>query len=191
MAINPAVRISIVATVVSFLMLVASFGAAVSVHAQSLGEACPDFACDGDLVCKGSPPTCQAAAATPGSSSDIPSGLSNTGTPAGSTAAGGSGINTTYLDNYKSGILYVINSILVPVLISIAFLVFLWGVAQAYIISGASEDAREEGHKLVLWGIIGFVVIFSVWGIVNIVGATLGLSAGGTASGNGLTPPQL
>jgi hypothetical protein len=114
------------------------------------------------------------------------------GTNNGSTGGtGGSGINVTYLNNYKTGILYVINSILVPVLISIAFIVFLWGVAQSYIISGASDDARERGHTLILWGIIGFVVIFSVWGLVNIVGATLGLSAGGTAAGNGLTPPAL
>ncbi len=104
-----------------------------------------------------------------------------------------SGINTAELNLYKNGILGVINGIAMPILIALAFLVFLWGVAKAYILKGASESDREKGHEIILWGVIGFVVIFAIWGIVNIALEIFGLtgSVGQSASGSGLLPPQL
>ena len=74
-----------------------------------------------------------------------------------------------------STILYLINSVAVPVLFAIAFIVFLYGIAKAYIFSGGDPGEVAEGHKLVLWGIIGFVVMISLWGLVNVVSNTLGL----------------
>ena len=71
--------------------------------------------------------------------------------------------------------LFVINGILVPVLFAIAFIVFIYGVAKAYIIT---PEKRAEGHKLILWGLIGFVVMLSVWGLVNAVSNTFGLAGG-------------
>lgn len=77
-------------------------------------------------------------------------------------------------------ILYIINSILVPVLFGLAFIVFLWGIAKAYIFSGGDPAKVSEGHKLVLWGVVAFAVMLSLWGLVNIVTSTFGL-AGYTA----------
>ncbi len=75
-----------------------------------------------------------------------------------------------------STILYIINGILVPVIFALAFIVFLYGVATKYIFSHGDEGKIEEGHKLILWGIIGFVVMISLWGLVNVVSNTFGLS---------------
>ena len=72
-------------------------------------------------------------------------------------------------------ILYLINAVLVPVLFAIAFIVFLYGVAKAYIFSAGEPEKVSEGHKLILWGIIGFVVMISLWGLVNVVANTFGL----------------
>lgn len=72
-------------------------------------------------------------------------------------------------------ILYIINNILVPVLFAVAFVVFLWGIAKAYIFSVGDEEAVKKGHTLILWGIVGFVVMISLWGLVNIVANTFGL----------------
>lgn len=69
----------------------------------------------------------------------------------------------------------LINEVFVPVLLAVAFIVFIYGVAKKYIFSSGDEGQVEEGHKLILWGIIGFVVILSVWGLVNIVTSTFGL----------------
>jgi hypothetical protein len=75
-------------------------------------------------------------------------------------------------------IIYLINDVLVPVIFALAFIVFLYGVAKAYIFSSGSEDAVSQGHRLILWGIIGFVVMISLWGLVNVVASTFGLGGG-------------
>lgn len=100
----------------------------------------------------------------------------------------GQGVNNQYLTFYKNTIVGTINSILVPILIAIAFIVFLWGVFKYYIYGATDEAKRKDGHQLILWGIIGFTVIVSVWGIVNIVTNIL---VPGTASNNAPPIPRL
>lgn len=75
-----------------------------------------------------------------------------------------------------NNILFIINSILVPVLFAIAFIVFLYGIAQAYIFSGGDAEKVSQGHRLLLWGIIAFVIMISIWGLVNVVANTFGLA---------------
>ncbi|MDE2021584.1 MAG: hypothetical protein KGI71_01515, partial [Patescibacteria group bacterium] len=82
------------------------------------------------------------------------------------------GINTSYLQSYSDSIVGIINSLLVPVLLAIAFLAFLWGVYKYFILGADNETERRAGKQVVLWGLIGFVVIFSVWGLVGLVMST-------------------
>ena len=72
-------------------------------------------------------------------------------------------------------ILYIINNVLVPLIFAIAFIVFLYGIAKAYIFSHGDPEEVSKGHKLVLWGIIAFVIMISIWGLVNVVANTFGL----------------
>jgi len=69
----------------------------------------------------------------------------------------------------------IINGVLVPLIFAVAFIVFIYGVTKAYIFSTGDSAGVEEGHKLILWGIIGFVVMVSLWGLVNVVANTFGL----------------
>ena len=82
-------------------------------------------------------------------------------------------VNLLPLQKYQNDIVYLINSLLVPTLIAIAFITFLWGIYKYFILGATSDTERQTGRQFVLWGIIGFVVIFSIWGLVAIVGATL------------------
>lgn len=75
-------------------------------------------------------------------------------------------------------IVFIINAILVPVLFAVAFIVFLYGVALKYIFSRGDAAKVSEGHRLILWGLIGFVVMLSVWGLVNLLLDTFLLSTG-------------
>ncbi len=75
---------------------------------------------------------------------------------------------------YLSSIIGFINAVLIPFIFAIAFIVFIWGVFQYFIAGGANEEKRDQGKQLVMWGIIGFVVMVSVWGIVNLFKNTLG-----------------
>lgn len=88
------------------------------------------------------------------------------------------GINPSVVIQYSSGIIGVINGILVPVLIAIAFIVFLWGIYKYFILGATNEGDKGEGRQFALWGIIGFVIISSLWGLVNLVMGTFGLSVG-------------
>jgi hypothetical protein len=72
-------------------------------------------------------------------------------------------------------IINVINGVLVPVLFALAFIFFLYGIAKTYIFSAGDEEERKKGHKLVLWGIIAFAIMISIWGLVNVVANTFGL----------------
>lgn len=66
-----------------------------------------------------------------------------------------------------------LNGYVVPLLIAIAFLVFVWGMFKYFIRGGASEESRGEGKKLLLWSILGFVLIVSLWGLVNVIASGL------------------
>lgn len=81
-------------------------------------------------------------------------------------------------------IIDIINNILVPVLFAIAFIVFLWGAFQTFIVGATSDDAKEKGKSLMLWGLIGFFVMVSVWGLVNILTGTVSFS-----DSSGVTQP--
>ena len=69
-----------------------------------------------------------------------------------------------------------INSTLVPLIFALAFLLFLWGVFKYFFWGGGDETKREEGRQLMLWAIIGFLLMVSIWGIVNILSSGLGFS---------------
>ena|SRR3989344_3715968 len=84
-------------------------------------------------------------------------------------------VDTTYFSDLGYSVIRVINGTFVPVLFAVAFIVFLFGVAKTYIFSNGDPTKVKAGHTLILWGLIGFAVMLSVWGLVNIVDNTFGL----------------
>ena len=77
------------------------------------------------------------------------------------------------LSDAGSRVISVINTVLVPVLFAIAFIVFLWGAFQTFIVGANDEEVKEKGKNLMLWGLIGFFVMVSIWGLVNILTGTV------------------
>ena len=96
-------------------------------------------------------------------------------------------MNLAIIRGYTDAILSIVNFVLVPILMAIALLTFFWGVYKYFILGADSDGDREKGRQFVLWGIIGFAVIVSVWGLVWIVGGTL-LGPAGPGM-NQLAPP--
>lgn len=70
----------------------------------------------------------------------------------------------------------LINNVAVPVIFAIAFIVFIWGVFLYFIAGGQDEEKRDKGKNLMLWGLIGFFIMVSVWGLVNILVGTVDLN---------------
>lgn len=81
-----------------------------------------------------------------------------------------------FIGNSSSGIVGALSTVVVPTIFALAFLVFIWGVVKYFFLHGGDETKRTEGKQFVLWGILGMVVLFSVWGFVNIMLSTLGIA---------------
>lgn len=66
----------------------------------------------------------------------------------------------------------------VPVLIALAVVYFVWGVVT-YVIS-SDEEAKKTGRDRIIFGIIGLAVIIGLWGLVNLLKNTFQLNNQGT-----------
>jgi len=67
----------------------------------------------------------------------------------------------------------IINPLII-LLSTVAFVVFLWGVFE-FIYNAGDQKKREEGRQAILWGLIGLVIIFGAYGIINVALATFSL----------------
>ncbi|OGI96403.1 hypothetical protein A3I25_00010 [Candidatus Nomurabacteria bacterium RIFCSPLOWO2_02_FULL_42_17] len=70
----------------------------------------------------------------------------------------------------------LINSV-VPLLIAAAMVVFIWGMIE-FVGNADNEEKRAKGKQLMLWGIIGFFVIVSIWGLVGLFTNFFGVPSG-------------
>lgn len=68
---------------------------------------------------------------------------------------------------------------LVPVFISIAVVVFMWGIVK-FIAHADDTKAVEEGKMYMIWGLVGLFVIVTLWSIVGYFQNTLGLNSPGS-----------
>jgi hypothetical protein len=69
----------------------------------------------------------------------------------------------------------IITGTLIPLAFALCLLYFFWGVAK-YIRSGAGgANAAKEGKQVMVYGIIGLFVAFSIWGIITFIKSELGL----------------
>lgn len=60
---------------------------------------------------------------------------------------------------------------------AVALLVFLWGVYE-YVANAESDAGRATGRMHMMYGIIGFVVMFSALAILKIAAFTFGITVG-------------
>lgn len=73
---------------------------------------------------------------------------------------------TTFASWTESVVAFVDSSV-IPVLYALLFLLFVFGIFRYFFTGG--EENRQQGRSFLLWTIIGFVAVFSVWGIVNLL----------------------
>ena len=55
---------------------------------------------------------------------------------------------------------------LTTVIIGLALVFFFWGLAK-FILAAGEEEAKDEGKRIMGWGILAFVIMIGIWGIVN------------------------
>ncbi len=84
--------------------------------------------------------------------------------------------------SFSTGIAYFIDyliyivTLIIPLLLGLAVLVFMWGIVK-FIAHAEDEKTHEEGKQLMVYGMIGLFVIVSLWGIVGFLHESLGLTS--------------
>ncbi len=83
----------------------------------------------------------------------------------------------------------IINA-LMPFIVGLAVLFFVWGVFQ-FVASAGDEEKRTEGRNKMIYGIIGIFVMVSVWGLVNLLEGTFGVERGVIGGGGAGQAPDV
>ncbi len=73
--------------------------------------------------------------------------------------------------NFVNVIVDLIIQPIVVLLMVAALVYFIWGVAL-FILNAGDDKKREELKQHLLWGVIGFFIMVSVLGILQVVTAT-------------------
>ena len=69
-----------------------------------------------------------------------------------------------------SNVLSIISTFIIPLLFTLSFVVFLWGLFLYVIAGGHDEHLREEGKVLLLYGFVVFVVVVLITWLFSGVG---------------------
>lgn len=72
----------------------------------------------------------------------------------------------------------IIVQILNPIILLLAagaFVVFVWGVF-VFVLNAGDDTKRSEGRSAIFWSIIGLVIIFGAYGIINVALGTFNLT---------------
>ena len=70
----------------------------------------------------------------------------------------------------------IVSNIVAPLVYGLFFLtmlIFVWGVF-GLISKGDDPTARKEGQRHILWGVIGMLIMVSVYGIIRLIASTVG-----------------
>ena len=65
---------------------------------------------------------------------------------------------------------------LIALIFAAGFLVFAWGVVQFMFGLANDTEAKNDGKKHMLWGVIGMAIMMSAIGILRVIANTFGLS---------------
>ena len=59
--------------------------------------------------------------------------------------------------------------LLVPFVFSLALLVIVWKIIDAWVINAGDVKKVEEGRQYAIWGVVVLVVMSTVWAIVRLI----------------------
>ena len=83
------------------------------------------------------------------------------------------GPDLSYLENAVIAIGELVLQ-LIPIVIALGLLFFIWGLVQ-FILASGDEEAKDAGKRRMVWGVIALFVIISVWGLVGILSDLTGI----------------
>lgn len=88
-------------------------------------------------------------------------------------------MNLLFIPVAEASVTTLMNSIskviidpLIILLFSLAMVYFVYGIAR-YLLSPDNEEVRKSSKSSMVWGIVGMLIMVSVYGILNIIVNTL------------------
>ncbi|QQG42796.1 MAG: hypothetical protein HYW15_01130 [Candidatus Giovannonibacteria bacterium] len=78
----------------------------------------------------------------------------------------------------------------IPILMIVATIVFLWGVIR-YVTAGGDEEKLADGRRFIIFGLVGLFVMIAIWGVVRAIVAQFGVGGGVIPGGPGDVRPQI
>lgn len=91
----------------------------------------------------------------------------------------------SFADLVYNQIIPFIDGYVIQTLYAVAFLFFIFGMFRFFFTGG--EENRQRGKQFAVWGLLGLVILFSVWGLVQILlGSVFPGDRWGGSSQNGL-----
>jgi membrane protease YdiL (CAAX protease family) len=78
-----------------------------------------------------------------------------------------SSVNLSYFTSFLQGLQNILNT-LVPLLFGLAIVFFFWGLVK-FLWNAGSEEAKDEGKRIMIWGVIAIAVMASVYGLVAVL----------------------
>lgn len=82
--------------------------------------------------------------------------------------ADGTGDSSNPLGAFISTVIEFINSILIPLALAVAFIYLVYGIVKYFVIGGDNDDSKSAGKQMIIYSLVGFVIIFSFYGLVNL-----------------------
>lgn len=64
-------------------------------------------------------------------------------------------------------------SMLIPIIFALTFVVVTWKIILAWVINAGDENAVAEGKQVAIAAVIAFVVMFGVWGLLELLQSSL------------------
>ena len=63
-------------------------------------------------------------------------------------------------------------ALLIVFVFALTFLTVVWGVIKGWVVGGGDTEGVEQGKKVIFAGIIGLVIMSSIWGILYLLRAS-------------------
>ncbi len=88
------------------------------------------------------------------------------------------GVNPSITVSGILGRIHSVMQIIVPIIMTLALLYFLWGLSK-YVLGAGNDEAQKEGRSMIIHGIIALFVMAAVWGLVAVLSRSVGVGIGG------------
>ncbi len=75
---------------------------------------------------------------------------------------------------------------IISLLFAVGFLVFIWGLVE-FIANPTDPTKKKTGLDHMMYGVLGLLIMLSIWGIVGMVTDTLGIKCQGLKEGQPCT----